>query len=248
MLGGFFNRWYYGNEHKPDLKEEDIPKGGIARFFDVLKTHFWKLVQLNILLVVFSIPVITIGPALAGFNYVLRNYSLGRPVWVWSDFKDGALKNLKDSFIVSIINAVAAIVLYINFRFYSTVKLAVISVLARYLILTISFVFTLMNIYIFPLLVTYQLRIRDVYKNAFIFTIIKLPHTIGILLLCIAIVILSVFLAYLPLFFISLSLIGLIINVYCRSVFYEYIDSRMEQLENTNSTKESDENSKGGNE
>lgn len=247
MLGGFFNRWYYGNEHRPDLKEEDIPKGGVARFFDVLKTHFWKLVQLNILLIIFSIPIITAGPALAGFNYVLRNYSLGRPVWVWSDFKDGALKNLKESFLISIINAAIAIVLYVNFRFYSTVKLASISVLAKYLVFMISFVFVLMNIYIFPLLVTYELKIKDIYKNAFIFTIIKLPQNIGILLICIAVTILSVFLAYLPLLFISLSLIGLIINVYCRSVFYQYIDSRIEQIKSQNANDENSENNKGGN-
>ncbi|WP_026485827.1 YesL family protein [Caldanaerobius polysaccharolyticus] len=230
MLGGFFNRWYYGNEHRPDLKEEDIPKGGAARFFDVLRNHFWKLVQLNLLLVVFSIPVVTIGPALAGFNYVLRNYSLGRPVWVWSDFKDGALKNLKESFAVSLINAAVGLVLYVNFKFYSSVPLATIGVVARYLVLMIAFVFVLMNVYIFPLLVTYELRIRDVYKNAFIFTVIKLPHNIGIVLLCIAIAIVSMLLAYLPFFLISLSLMGLLVNVYCRSVFYQYIDKKVEQM------------------
>ena len=53
---GFFDRMYYGNPNKPDLKKEDMPEGRFKIFFTVLQVRFWKLIQLNLLYSIFWIP------------------------------------------------------------------------------------------------------------------------------------------------------------------------------------------------
>lgn len=227
MFGNFFNRMYYGDPHRPDLNADDIPKKGVALFFDILKNNFWQLISLNLLFIIFCIPIITIGPALAGFNNVLRNHALGRNVWLWNDFKDGFVKNFKQSFIITMINVLAAFILINNFKIYTTYSSGFIKIAGTYITIFIGFIFILVNVYTYPLMVTYNLKIRHIYKNAFIFSIIRLPQTVGIVLLSIAIIFISFILALIPLLVIGFSLVGLIINVYDRGLFEKFIDSRM---------------------
>ncbi|HHV75018.1 MAG TPA: DUF624 domain-containing protein [Thermoanaerobacterium sp.] len=229
MFGNFFNRMYYGDPHRPDLKADDIPKKGMSLFLDILKNNFWQLISLNLLLIVSCIPIVTIGPALAGFNNVLRNHALNRNVWLWNDFKDGFVKNFKQSFIITLINALAAFILINNYKIYSSYSTGFIKIAGSYITIFIGFILVLMNVYIYPLMVTYDLKIKHIYKNALIFSIIKLPQTIGIVLLSLLLFGLCVLFAFIPLIVIGFSLVGLVINVYDRGVFEKYIDSRVNQ-------------------
>ena len=53
---GFFDRLYYGKAGKRDYTEMDMPKTRVSLFFLVLKDHFFDLVKVNLLQVVFWIP------------------------------------------------------------------------------------------------------------------------------------------------------------------------------------------------
>ncbi|TCW34594.1 putative membrane protein YesL [Thermohydrogenium kirishiense] len=229
MFGNFFNRMYYGDPHRPDLKADDIPKKGISLFFDILKNNFWQLISLNLLLIISCIPIVTIGPALAGFNNVLRNHTLNRNVWFWNDFKDGFIKNFKQSFVITLINGIAAIILVNNYKIYSSYSTGFIKIAGTYITIFIGFILVLMNVYIYPLMVTYDLKIKHIYKNALIFSIIKLPQTIGMVLLSLILIAICILFAFIPLLLIGLSLVGLAINVYDRGVFEKYIDSRVNE-------------------
>jgi len=229
MFGNFFNRMYYGDPHRPDLKADDIPKKGISLFFDILKNNFWQLISLNLLLIISCIPIVTIGPALAGFNNVLRNHTLNRNVWLWNDFKDGFIKNFKQSFVITLINGIVAIILINNYKIYSSYSTGFIKIAGTYITIFIGFILVLMNVYIYPLMVTYDLKIKHIYKNALIFSIIKLPQTIGMVLLSLILIAICILFAFIPLLLIGLSLVGLAINVYDRGVFEKYIDSRVNE-------------------
>ena len=47
-----------------------LPEGGFRRYAAVLGTNFWKLVRLNLIFILFSLPVVTIPAALCGVNRV----------------------------------------------------------------------------------------------------------------------------------------------------------------------------------
>ena len=55
---GFFDRFYYGKAGQRDYTEMDMPKNRIALFFQVLKDHFFDLVKVNTLQLIFWIPFI----------------------------------------------------------------------------------------------------------------------------------------------------------------------------------------------
>ena len=53
---GLFDRLYYGKAGKRDYSEMDMPKNRVSLFFLVLKDHFFDLVKVNLLQLVFWIP------------------------------------------------------------------------------------------------------------------------------------------------------------------------------------------------
>lgn len=55
---GLFDRLYYGKAGKRDYSEMDMPKTRVSLFFLVLKDHFFDLVKVNFLQLIFWIPFI----------------------------------------------------------------------------------------------------------------------------------------------------------------------------------------------
>ena len=53
-----FDRLYYGKAGKRDYSEMDMPKTRVALFFLVLKDHFFDLIKVNLLQLIFWIPFI----------------------------------------------------------------------------------------------------------------------------------------------------------------------------------------------
>ncbi|MDD3840043.1 MAG: hypothetical protein PHP06_05660 [Clostridia bacterium] len=250
MFGNFFNKMYYGNPRKKEITKQDIySESRIKLFFEVLSVRFWKLIQLNLLYSVFCLSLFAIfmtlqgfvkfdltyifllvsavvmGPATAGLTYVLKKFAQDEHAWVWSDFKKAALRDLKPSIAIMLINVVLYILFRVNLNFYRqmAVNNNTLFMVLFFLMIGIAVVFFMMNVYIFPLLVSYELSVKDIYKNAFIFTVVKLPYTFLIALLCAAIIFFS---TYIPLtiiliFVFTISFVGLIINSFANYVFDE---------------------------
>lgn len=62
------------------------PRKGIARYFFLVRNHFGKLVWINFLQIVFSIPLITLPAAVSAANRVLLNLTRQGHSDVWPDF------------------------------------------------------------------------------------------------------------------------------------------------------------------
>lgn len=122
-----------------------------------------------------------IGPATAGVTYILRNYVKEEHAWIWSDFKDTFKANFKQSLIVYGINVIALVVMYVAIMFYAQ-QGGVIGAL-RYLLYMVAIVFAMMNMYIYPMMVTFNLSLKDLYRNSFIFAVGKFPSNFLILVL-----------------------------------------------------------------
>lgn len=274
MFGGFFNRMYYGNPNRPDLKKEDVQEGPIKLFFVVLQVRFWKLIQLNLLYSLFWIPAFAVvymnlmavaqspeflqasgnlqsfflsmlillvpcliiaGPATAGTTYVIRNWARDEHAWVWSDFKDAWKQNWKESLLVMLINGLALIIFYVNIIFYTVqAHRSPLFLVLRYFILIIGIIYAMMNMFIFPMLVTYKLKIREIYKNALIFTMAELPKAFVIFLL--AFLLFGVVFYYsipfiIPFFVVGLTLPMFITISFANWVFNKYLNKKVEENE-----------------
>lgn len=196
--------------------------------------------------VVLCIPVITVGPAQAGLTYLLRNYAREEHAFLWGDFKENALKNFKQSIAVSIIDFFAFILMLFSMKFYFLYDGGLATAMAGGLALLAFLIFFMMHIYIYPMMVTFKLSLKQLYKNALIFAFIKFFPNLGILLLCTALILVfyifvSPVIALILYLLITVSLVGLITNFFAYPKLKKYIMDKLEDAEAEDETEE-DEN------
>lgn len=165
-----------GNYAKPGkgVKKEQQEKKRFFQFFDLYFRKFWNLVRLNLLFILFCIPIVTIGPATAAMMKIVRYYNEGKPVFLFSDFLDAFKQNFLQSFLVSIINAILITgcfqgFIYYMVKFYSGNALYIIPVI---ILVVLSIIIIFSNFYIFLVIVTVDLKLIGVIKNAVMFMFI----------------------------------------------------------------------------
>ncbi|MGN0675819.1 MAG: YesL family protein [Oscillospiraceae bacterium] len=161
-------------------------------FFEMYFRYMWRLVKLNMLTFIFCIPVVTIGPAIAGMTKVLRNYTLDKSSFIFHDFWKGFSQNWKQSLPVGLLDLLFAVSAVTALQVYPQMAKAAESGGMIYTILciiSISFAMTLlmMNFYIFPMIVATDLKLRDIIKNSFYLTCIALKKNFLTLLAVIAV-------------------------------------------------------------
>lgn len=113
------------------------------------------------------------GPASAGISYVMGCFAGDYHTFIWQDFKDKIKENFKQGLAVFFIDLAAFAALAYAFVIYYSFG-GVVGYI-RYLIVVIAIIFAAMHLFIYPLMVSYELKIKDIYKNAFILTMAHLP-------------------------------------------------------------------------
>lgn len=183
------------NSNGPGVSKHEPKKNVFFRFWDVYIRKFWKLIPLNVLFVLCCCTVVLIGPAAAGFTYVLRNFSLERHAFVWDDFYDTAKKNFRQSLAVGLINlALFAGLGFAVWFWYSSYNQALtdsMSTTVAYtglppfmyaLPLAVCFLglvmLVFMQYYIYLILVTFDISLKKLYKNSLILAFYGLPRNI----------------------------------------------------------------------
>lgn len=125
------------------------------------------------------VSVFGMGPVTAGITYVMRNFAAEEHAWIWSDFKDNVKSNFKQSLVVYIINIVMLTVFVVAILFYMHMDGPV--GYLRYFVYIMVVIFAMMNLYIYPLMVTFKLSIKELYRNSLLFAIGKLPSNLLLL-------------------------------------------------------------------
>jgi uncharacterized membrane protein YesL len=141
---------------------------------------------------VFLIPALAItGPFTAGLCYVTRNWARDEHAFIWSDFKDALKENWKQGLITSVITGLVPIVVYVCWVFYGQMAQSnALFIVPQVLTLLLGAIWLMSLMYIYPMMVTYTLRYRDVLRNSLLLTIGRLPATVGLKLLsCLPLVI-----------------------------------------------------------
>lgn len=138
------------------------------------------------------------APATCGFTYVIRNMQRQEHTWIFSDFREHFAKNFKQAFVLGVIDVVAVLVLYFAYTFYAysmpviSPDSGVISALGSWFVILAALFFVIMHYYIYVMMVTFDLNIKNIFRNAAIFTISKMPLNLFITAIVGLIVLLSV--------------------------------------------------------
>ena len=135
------------------------------------------------------IPCIAVtGPFNAGVSYVLRNWARDEHSFVLSDFKDAVKANWKQALVISLIDGVMPFILYTGWRFYGgMVARSVIFVVPAGLVLLVFILWRLASMLAYPMLITYDLSIKNVIRNSMLLSIAKLPFAVLIKLATLAV-------------------------------------------------------------
>ncbi len=172
------------NKDGPGVSKNEPKKNRFFLFWELYFRKFGKFVVLNLIYCVSLLTVIGIGPATAGFTYVLRNFSREQHAFVWGDFIDTAKKNLKQGIIVGLLNLAAFFIIVIAIMFYyynyMNEQYAGNWILLLPLMLSIlcGVAFLFMQYYIYIMMVTFDLTIKQLYKNAAILAFYGLPKNV----------------------------------------------------------------------
>ena len=131
--------------------------------------------------------IITFGWQNAGAAYVLRGLYRGEPVFVFSDFFYGIKRNFKQGFIMGLIDAIVIVILAVDFSFFFTRGGTFALDLMYFIVFALVLIYIVMRFYIYLMLITFDLKITKIMKNALIFTILGIKRNllalVGILII-----------------------------------------------------------------
>ena len=144
--------------------------------FNSSQTDMESLALMELILSLFLSLLFTVtlgsGPASAAMAYVMRQYSREEHVWLPSSFFDKMKENFKQELIVAIVDLIFAfvcpfaVIFYLN-QYFVTGSMVWFALLL--LIAVFSFLFMTMHYYIHQLIVTFDNKLKDIYKNAMLF-------------------------------------------------------------------------------
>ncbi len=138
---------------------------GNQAIVDIPTPLAWATLIVGALLLLF-----TFGPASIGTSYILRNIVRGEPIFFMRDFWYSVKKNLRQGLIIGALDLIICFLLvYDLIYFYSNLG----SFLNSFMLWATVFmilIYFVMRFYIYILTLTFDLKIRHIFKNALIFS------------------------------------------------------------------------------
>lgn len=138
--------------------------------------------------------IVTIGWQSVGSFYVLRGLVRGDAVFVFSDYFYGIKRNLKQGFLFGLIDSLIIISLTFDVVYYSQIVGAFWMDVMFWILAAIAVLYTIMRPYIYMMLITFDMKIRKMFKNALIFSALGIKRNVMAMLGVVLLVLFHVFL------------------------------------------------------
>lgn len=166
-MAGFFGLFDY-SKPGPGVSKNAPKKKGFIVFFEIYFRKFWKLITANLLFVVVTLPLVTVGLSNAGLTYITRNFAREKHAFIAGDFFDTIKKNWKQALPTGIINLVVTAILIFDlvFFYFNQAGNQILDYIFLAITLTIALVFTFMKYYIYMIMITFKLNLKQIYKNS----------------------------------------------------------------------------------
>ena len=138
--------------------------------------------------------MVTYGWQRAATTYILRNLARGDGVFMWSDYFYAIRKNLKQGFIMGILDSLAIFALVFDFIYFLNSPTTGMNNFMYIMIFALILIYGIMRFYTYLMMVTFNMKLGKIFKNALIFTILGIKRNIMALLGIVALVGISVLL------------------------------------------------------
>jgi uncharacterized membrane protein YesL len=151
----------------------------ISRIYQVLEV-FTNLIYLNLLWLAASLPVVTIAPSTAAMFGVVRGWTRGKDVPTTGEFFSLFRENLGRSLAVGLVWAVLGAVLAVDFLLVGQMESFRRPLYVVFF--AFGFLYASATVYLFPVMVNYELDWKGVIKNSFLFSVARPLTTLQCLL------------------------------------------------------------------
>lgn len=231
----FFNNYQNG----PGISKYGPKKKGLALFFDLFFRKIWHITGLNVLFFIFCIPLyvgffllsfmenyelllallivlflifaVTVGPAIAGMTKVMRMFLIEKHTYIIRDFFRGFKENFKKASVVGILDIVVALSAYASYNVYPYCVVKYDSNLfyiPMILALSVTIVVFIMNYYIFLMMTATDLSLKNILKNSFALAFVSMKENIltTIFIVAFALLMFMIFVNAMPLFLILIMI------------------------------------------
>ena len=204
-MAGLFGLFNY-NKEGPGVAKNGPKKRQFIIFFEILWRKLWKVTIAGLMWSLINLPILTRGLADAGLTRITRNFAREKHAFVKEDFFESIKKNWKTALPIGIINTLVTGVLIYNVFFYILALFPELALVLNpeaavgtpleptwfdFIIIAVTAMgyvtFTWMKYYIPFLMITFKLKLKQIYKNAFLFAGANLPMNLLISAVLIAI-------------------------------------------------------------
>lgn len=197
-MAGFFNNLHSPAPGKGVSKSEP-QKNAFFEFFSILKEKFWNISLLNLmfvavlipvalicsglgafinrftgfapLIILSFLPVVLLSPVWAAVTRITRDYTRREPCFFWQDFKGCVKNNWKQCLAVSLLSYLVFMLLIIAIPFYwANLASGWWYAIPFGACVMVGIVFVFMQYYLYMMIVTLDLKLRELFKNALIFS------------------------------------------------------------------------------
>ncbi len=162
-LFGFFN---YDKEG-PGVPKDAPKKKTFIVFFEIFFRNFWKFITINWVYCGVSFPLVTNGLARVGITHVARNTARDKHSFGLSDFWETIAKNWKQALPAGIINFFVFAILSFDVWFFSEQENFWVCVIGTGIAMAILVTFTMMNFYLWTLIITFSFTLKQAYNICF---------------------------------------------------------------------------------
>lgn len=177
---------------------KDAPqKKPFFRYFEIFGRKFWQIIELNLLFILFSLPIVTFGPSMAAMTHVMRKFILEQPCFLFDEFFTAFKKNFKQSLFIGILDVICiASVLVVLHLYVFADKLPDEYYIYLFIFVGIISVFFMMHFFIYLEIVALKLSLKAIVKNGLFLVFLGVKRVA--LTFVINVAILSLILLFLP--------------------------------------------------
>jgi uncharacterized membrane protein YesL len=177
---GLFSSSYY--KEGPGVEKNERKKKGFFAFFEIYFRNFWGLFTISLVYSMISILGLGVANGLAktGITHVARSIGREKHSFLFSDFFDAIKKNWKQSLALGVINVVITTILALDIWYFwgyisnpELEGLALLQTIGLGISIVLLMVSILIKYYIWTMVITFKLSIKQMLKNGFNFVFLS---------------------------------------------------------------------------
>jgi len=146
-----------------------------------------------IIIGLFVLFVALFGVLNVGFTYLMREMINGNPVFIFSDMKYAIKRNFKQGFLFGLIDALLIIILIVDFTYLNSLPSGFFGDFMYVGVIAIGVIYFIMRFYMYMMLITFDMKIRKIFKNALIFVTLGIKRNIMAILWTIVLLVINIY-------------------------------------------------------